>query len=84
MSQPLAVSWSQLQNEVGNMDKRSPDITERLTETEFDQVFGRRLSQAIGFNDDGKCVVNSALTRKSYIHWDWSDSRYVVEPRRQS
>ncbi len=63
---------------------KTPVITERLTEDEFDQAFGRRVSQAIGFNLAGKCVVNSALTRKLYVYWDWAAGRYVVEPRRQS
>lgn len=60
------------------------EATERLTESEFDRAFGQRVSQAIGFNADGKCVVNSALTRTSYVYWDWAAGRYVTEPRRQS
>jgi hypothetical protein len=66
------------------MSKQAPEITERLTEADFDQAFGPRVAQAIAFDGAGRCVVNSALTRTRYVHWDWADSKYVVEARRQS
>jgi hypothetical protein len=56
----------------------------RLTEAEFDQQFGLRVSQAIAFDDKGRCVVNSALTRTKYVAWNWQTGTYDVEPRRQS
>jgi len=62
--------------------RQVPEVTGRLTETEFDQAFGPRVAQAIGWTEAGKCVVNSALTRTRYVYWDWSVGRYVVEPRR--
>jgi hypothetical protein len=58
-----------------------PEVTERLAEPEFDEVFGRRVAQSIGFNERGLCVVNSALTRRLYVWWDWQAGRYVAEPR---
>jgi hypothetical protein len=58
--------------------------TGRLTEAEFDQQFGKRVSQAIAFDDNGRCVVNSALTRRKYVAWNWQTGSYDVEPRRQS
>jgi hypothetical protein len=61
--------------------RKLPEVTERLTEDAFDRVFGLRVSQAIGWNAAGKCVVNSALTRSRYVHWDWPAGRYVVEGR---
>lgn len=66
------------------MSRQVPEVTERLAEDAFDQAFGPRVAQAIGFDAAGKCVVNSALTRTRYVYWDWSGSRYVVESRRQS
>ena len=64
------------------MENTAPAETgERLTESEFDQAFGKRRAQSIGFNAAGKCVVNSALTRTRYVYWDWTASRYVSEPR---
>lgn len=64
--------------------RQPPAVAERLTEDDFDRAFGPRLAQAIGFNDSGQCVVNSALTRTRYVYWDWAAGRYVTEPRRQS
>lgn len=60
---------------------KAAGVTERLTEDAFDQAFGERVSQAIAFNAAGQCVVNSALTRTSYISWDWAAGRYTVAPR---
>jgi hypothetical protein len=59
----------------------SQELTTRLTEAEFDQAFGGRLAQAIGFDAVGKCVVNSALTRTLYVAWDWAAGKYVTERR---
>lgn len=58
--------------------------TGRLTGAEFDQRFGKRTAQAIAFDADGRCVVNSALTRTKYVAWNWQAGSYDVEPRRQS
>jgi hypothetical protein len=63
------------------MRRPPPEVTERLTEDEFDKTFGLRLAQAIAFNPAGRCVVNSALTRTRYVFWDWAAGRYVVERR---
>jgi hypothetical protein len=58
--------------------------TGRLTEDEFDKAFGQRVAQAIAFDGEGRCVVNSALTRRKYVTWNWQTGSYDVEPRRQS
>ena len=55
----------------------------RLAEPEFDAKFGQRVAQAIAFDADGRCVVNSALTRTKYVAWNWATGAYDVEPRRQ-
>jgi hypothetical protein len=53
----------------------------RLTEAEFDARFGKRLAQAIAFDADGRCVVNSALTRNLYVTWNWQTGKYDTQPR---
>lgn len=53
----------------------------RLTETEFDERYGERLSQAIAFDLSGRCVVSSALTKREYITWNWVTGQYDRQPR---
>ena len=53
----------------------------RLTEEKFDEKFGQRKAQSIGFNADGKCVVTTALTKSKYIWYNWGTHEYMVESR---
>lgn len=55
---------------------------ERLELEAFEARFGTIRAHAIAFNAAGRMVINSALTRRQYIAWNWTENRYDVEPRR--
>jgi hypothetical protein len=53
----------------------------RLTIPDFEQRFGVILYHPAALNTAGREVVNTALTRRQYIAYNWQTGQYETEPR---
>jgi hypothetical protein len=47
----------------------------------FDRAFGEALACSGTSTARDGYLVNSALTRRTYVYYDWTTGQYVTEPR---